>query len=245
LGLAGRGFAYEAGPRLGAGAMARRALFGVAVTAVLVLAAPAAASAQDCSLPQDVNCNAPEYGNGRCTGCQTQNFYCAFYTGCTSNGLGCPGGSTEDGRDFSTCPPGQSDKHCYRYESRMIESCSTCLPGWGGTYCQYSSAFTCNGHGYVSDYNTGACMCDAGYGGPNCCPAGWTGPGGCSDDIDECVMDPSPCLNGGGCTNTPGSYTCQCVPPYDGANCEISDRIFMDGFDTPAPGRPAARFEHP
>jgi EGF domain-containing protein len=63
--------------------------------------------------------------------------------------------------------------------------------------------------------------------------------------IDECLIDDSPCLNGGTCTNTDGSYTCQCVTPYIGANCETSDRVFMDGFETSAVARPSARFQHP
>jgi EGF domain-containing protein len=210
-----------------------RARLGLAATGLLLLAVPAPARAQGwCDLPDDVNCNAPEYGNGHCTGCQTQNFYCAFYTGCTSDLQGCPGGSIETNRDFSTCPAGQSDKSCYRFASRMIESCSSCLFPWVGSYCQYSNDDTCNGHGTVS-YG-GVCTCDPDYLAPNCCPQGWTGPGGCATDIDECLIDGGPCLNGGTCANTPpGSYTCECVGPYTGANCEISDRIFLDGFETP------------
>ena len=77
--LASRGLAYEVGPRLRAGALARRALFGVAMTALLLLAAPTPASAQYCTLPQDANCNAPEYGNGHCTGCHTVTRVCFFY----------------------------------------------------------------------------------------------------------------------------------------------------------------------
>ena len=37
-------------------------------------------------------------------------------------------------------------------------------------------------------------------------------------DVDECTN--FPCSNGGTCTNTVGSYTCQCVTGYTGTNCE-------------------------
>lgn len=37
-------------------------------------------------------------------------------------------------------------------------------------------------------------------------------------DIDECKN--KPCLNGGTCTNKPGSHECKCVSGYDGKNCE-------------------------
>ena len=37
-------------------------------------------------------------------------------------------------------------------------------------------------------------------------------------DIDECVGDP--CLNSGNCSNTPGSYKCECIKGFEGKNCE-------------------------
>lgn len=37
-------------------------------------------------------------------------------------------------------------------------------------------------------------------------------------DIDECKA--GPCLNGGTCSNKPGSYQCACASGFDGKNCE-------------------------
>ncbi len=68
--------------------------------------------------------------------------------------------------------------------------------------------------------NGGTCTGDAdGY---TCaCPAGWTGTN-CEVDVDECAGG-DPCNIGSalgtGCTNTPGSYTCQCVSPVANADC--------------------------
>lgn len=48
----------------------------------------------------------------------------------------------------------------------------------------------------------------------------------CSVDIDECYENPRICLNGR-CENTPGSYTCQCLPGFT----ESSDRTFCSDMD--------------
>ena len=34
-------------------------------------------------------------------------------------------------------------------------------------------------------------------------------------------QDEQPCKNGGKCTNTFGSYYCECKPGFGGMNCEI------------------------
>ena len=40
-------------------------------------------------------------------------------------------------------------------------------------------------------------------------------------DIDDCA--PSPCQNGGTCTDGVDSYNCICVAGINGTNCEISE----------------------
>ena len=39
-----------------------------------------------------------------------------------------------------------------------------------------------------------------------------------SVDIDEC--DSNPCQNGGTCNDGINSYTCDCIPGFNGTNCE-------------------------
>jgi hypothetical protein len=53
------------------------------------------------------------------------------------------------------------------------------------------------------------------------CQPGFRGPF-CSDDIDECMLQP--CKNRGRCTNEYGSYKCYCPPEYYGALCEKACR---------------------
>ena len=46
-----------------------------------------------------------------------------------------------------------------------------------------------------------------------------------SPDVDECVS--SPCENGGTCNDGINSYTCYCLPGYEGDNCEIGTNILI------------------
>lgn len=50
------------------------------------------------------------------------------------------------------------------------------------------------------------------------CREGFTG-NNCERDIDECELRPHVCQNGASCTNTNGSYQCNCAPGWSGRNC--------------------------
>jgi len=45
--------------------------------------------------------------------------------------------------------------------------------------------------------------------------------GRCDTDVNECAVDNGGCSSNADCTNTPGSFTCDCVPGYigDGLSC--------------------------
>ncbi|KAH9523902.1 hypothetical protein Btru_047362 [Bulinus truncatus] len=66
--------------------------------------------------------------------------------------------------------------------------------------CNVSNAMSC-------DRVTGECLCH-----PN-----WTS-SHCSDDVDECLMQPPPCGNNAVCENTPGSYECLCGQGFEKFN---------------------------
>ncbi|KAK1801162.1 hypothetical protein P4O66_022669 [Electrophorus voltai] len=41
----------------------------------------------------------------------------------------------------------------------------------------------------------------------------------CTDDVDECRLQPNTCQNGGTCSNTVGGYSCVCVNGWSGLDC--------------------------
>ena len=42
-------------------------------------------------------------------------------------------------------------------------------------------------------------------------------------DIDECSELPSVCQNGATCRNSFGTFSCECMPGWEGTNCETSE----------------------
>ncbi|KAG8517651.1 Neurogenic locus notch protein 2, partial [Galemys pyrenaicus] len=64
-----------------------------------------------------------------------------------------------------------------------------------------------------------------GLGPDQSCPA----PGQfCTEDVDECLLQPNACQNGGTCTNRNGAYGCVCVNGWSGDDCSenIDDCAF-------------------
>ena len=50
-------------------------------------------------------------------------------------------------------------------------------------------------------------------------------------DVNECtigLVPGVPCFNGGTCTNTLGSYRCQCKKGWTGQNCEIGTVVIIN-----------------
>uniref|UniRef100_A0A8C9LEK1 EGF-like domain-containing protein n=1 Tax=Pavo cristatus TaxID=9049 RepID=A0A8C9LEK1_PAVCR len=41
----------------------------------------------------------------------------------------------------------------------------------------------------------------------------------CTEDVDECQLQPNACQNGGTCTNHNGGYACVCVNGWSGDDC--------------------------
>jgi len=64
---------------------------------------------------------------------------------------------------------------------------------------------------------SGLCLCDTGCTGRHC-----------DEDIDECVINSTTCLNGASCTNTPGSFFCACADGYVGRFCSLEDECYVD-----------------
>ncbi|XP_009302182.2 uncharacterized protein si:ch73-281k2.5 [Danio rerio] len=63
------------------------------------------------------------------------------------------------------------------------------------------------------------------------CPPKWTGQF-CTDDVDECRLQPNACQNGGKCSNTRNGYNCECVNGWSGLDCSenIDDCAYTPCF---------------
>jgi hypothetical protein len=56
----------------------------------------------------------------------------------------------------------------------------------------------------------------------------------CTEDVDECLLQPNACQNGGTCTNSNGGYGCVCVNGWSGDDC--SENIDDCAFASCTPG---------
>uniref|UniRef100_A0A8C7NQD2 Notch receptor 2 n=1 Tax=Oncorhynchus mykiss TaxID=8022 RepID=A0A8C7NQD2_ONCMY len=110
-----------------------------------------------------------------------------------------------------------------------------CLPGFNGTNCENNiddcPDHQCRNGGTCMDGFFVQCLCFFvclwflsvsklgeffSSGMFNCFP-----PTGqfCTEDVDECRLQPNTCQNGGTCSNIQGSYTCVCVNGWSGLDC--------------------------
>ncbi|XP_025084650.1 fibrillin-1-like isoform X2 [Pomacea canaliculata] len=149
--------------------------------------------------------------------CQAANITCAY---ACSNATGapacaCPAGFAPKGGacdDINECSLGICSQTCVNTNGSY--TCS-CLPG----YRLHSDKVTCvecptNQYGINCNMTCecrGRGTCNKVHG---CmCQTAWTGPT-CTTDVDECKALPNACPPGWICTNTNGSYKCDCPPGY-------------------------------
>ena len=92
-----------------------------------------------------------------------------------------------------------------------------CEPGWTGQYCDTEKnecdPDPCHNGGLCQDL-IGSYECIH-------CPEGTSKPN-CEDNVDECKVNNVKCLNGGVPIDGVGKCTCQCLPGFEGAQCQIN-----------------------
>ncbi|KAG8504731.1 Delta-like protein 1 [Galemys pyrenaicus] len=117
---------------------------------------------------------------------------------------------------------------CIRYPGCLHGTCQqpwqcTCQEGWGGLFCNQDLNY-CTHH---KPCQNGATCTNTGQGSYTCsCRPGYTG-ATCEAEVDECA--PSPCRNGGSCTDLEDGYACACAPGFYGQACELSAMACADG----------------
>uniref|UniRef100_A0A3P8VH71 Neurogenic locus notch homolog protein 1 n=1 Tax=Cynoglossus semilaevis TaxID=244447 RepID=A0A3P8VH71_CYNSE len=182
----------------------------------------------------------PSFSLPRCQGFVGNR--CQFRDPCISspclNGGMCRGVASKNTVDFScTCKPGYTGCRC---ETPVHNSCPTvpcrnggtcepdglqayrcrCPPGWSGMgtvvkskQCQQAdpcaSNLCANGGQCCAIESHYVCTCTPFFSGKTC-----------TQDVNECNVNPSPCKNGGMCVNEFGGYRCQCPQEYRGTHCE-------------------------
>ena len=99
----------------------------------------------------------------------------------------------------------------------------TCPTGFTGANCDNDclcmNGGNCTAGDFVSDgFFGGFCVCPERFTGDFCelCIFAYTGDN-CDEDVDECSIE-DPCANGN-CSNTYGSFVCNCEDGYDGVYC--------------------------
>ncbi len=131
----------------------------------------------------------------------------AFFAGLNKITLNASSCSSEFGAPttYAMGSPGDHAACQQMLDTMIAQNGLTCtLDNCGAAPCQHGGTCTADADGYTC-----------------ACPDGWTGTN-CEVDVDECAAG-DPCnINsalGTGCTNTPGSFTCQCVSPVANADC--------------------------
>ena len=96
----------------------------------------------------------------------------------------------------------------------------TCTPGWTGDNCETDECTLIGVCGNGTCDGQGGCTCDSGWQGAKC-----------DQNIDECTVGSPPCLHGGNCTDSPGSFMCECTMGYTGVLCDQCTTGYQDNDD--------------
>ncbi|CAF3707629.1 unnamed protein product [Rotaria sordida] len=119
--------------------------------------------------------------------------------------------------------PCQHNGTCYQDVTLNRIYC-LCTPNYTGTYCNTTDNATniCTTNPSIC-YNGGTCRVNSSSPlGFSCtCTATTTGYF-CEQPLDECQMNPKPCLNNGTCVTSLTGYMCICPNGFTGTNCSIA-----------------------
>ncbi|XP_059160048.1 mucin-like protein [Physella acuta] len=115
----------------------------------------------------------------------------------------------------------------YTLNKNDLRSCDTCQGNTYGYNC--SNTCQCKGRAVRCD-NVKGCICQSNWKGETC-----------ETDVDECASKPDVCPADQKCTNTEGSYTCDCPVGYEDINgtcinineCETRNTCPQTCIDTP------------